>query len=166
MNTYIILFLLLVSLTGAIYDFKSRRIPNWLTFGTFFIILVFNILSLDLNNIFKCILGFTFGLLLLLLPYILGGMGAGDVKLLAAIGSIVGYKNIILIFIYSGLSGLLLVLLWIIVSPERIKFLITTGQLLPAVDKKQKIPYGIAIFLGTALFVLFSSGNFFNILIW
>lgn len=166
MNVYIISFLLLVSITGAIYDFKFRRIPNWLTFGTFFIALIFNIASLDLTNIFKCILGFIIGLLLLLIPYILGGMGAGDVKLLGAVGSIVGYKNIILIFMYSGLSGLLLVLLWIIISPERIKFLITTGQLLPAVDKKQKIPYGVAIFLGTTLFVLFSSGNFFNILIW
>lgn len=166
MNTYIILFLLLVSLTGALYDLKSRRIPNWLTFGTFFIVLIFNVISLDPSNIFKCILGFFVGLLLLIGPYAMGGMGAGDVKLLGAIGAVVGYKNIILVFMYSGLSGLLLVLLWIIISPERIKFLITTGQLLPAVDKKQKIPYGVAIFLGTALFVLFSSGNFFNILVW
>jgi Flp pilus assembly protein protease CpaA len=93
-------------------------------------------------------------------------MGAGDVKLLGALGSIVGYKNIVLIFIYSTLAGFILGAVWIISKPERISFLITTGKVLPAVDKKEKIPYAIAILLGTVFYVMYGKVSLLGLDKW
>lgn len=157
---------LLISTIGGIYDLKSRRIPNWLTFGTFGIALIISISKLNLSMILNCILGFFVGILLLIIPYFMGGMGAGDVKLLGAIGAIMGWKSVILIFLYSAVSGLVLGLSWIMFTPGHLKFLITTGQVLPQIDKKDKVPYGIAIMLGTFLYIIFGENEFFKIPIW
>ena len=160
------IILLIVSITGGIYDWKARRIPNWLTFGTFLLALIINFSHLRLHDFLNCILGFLVGILLLIIPYLMGGMGAGDVKLLGAIGSLVGFKNVVLIFIYSAICGLFLGLIWLIFTPGHLKFLITTGQILPQVDKKQKVPYGIAILLGTILYIVFEKNNLFKLPLW
>ena len=160
------ILLMLVSIVGGAYDWKSRRIPNWLTFGTFVLALLFCVFHLNTKEILNCLFGFFTGLALLLIPYLMGGMGAGDVKLLAAIGSIAGFKNIILIFLYSTLSGLFLSIMWIVFTPGHLKFLITTGQILPQVDKKQKVPYGIAIMVGTFLYIMLGENSFIKIPSW
>lgn len=160
------IILLLIAITGGIYDLKLRKIPNWLTFGTFFAVLVVNIAKLNPNQILNCVLGFLSGIGILLIPYLMGGMGAGDVKLLGAIGSIVGFKSVILIFVYSAICGSFLGLIWIFSNPGHLKFLITTGQMLPPTDKKQKVPYGIAITLGTILYIIYGQNNLFKIPIW
>ncbi len=149
-----VVFLILVSLIGALFDWKTRKIPNWLTFGTFFLVVLAGIFSLKLDWIMSSVFGFFTGIGLLIVPYLLRAMGAGDVKLLGAVGAIVGVKSVILIFIYSTVCGLFLALIWIALKPGHLKFLITTAQVLPAVDKQQMFPYGIAIFLGTILYVI------------
>ena len=161
------LILGLISFTGGIYDVRLRKIPNWLTLGTFILVFLFNVFFVrSFHEIIHCLLGFFVGILLLLIPYIFGGMGAGDVKLLAAIGSIVGYKDIVLVFFYSTICGLFLGIIWLILNPKHIKFLITTGQILPTVDKKQKVPYGVAIAAGTLLYIVLRSNDFFGIVLW
>lgn len=158
--------LLTVSMIGGIYDWKVRKIPNWLTFGTFLLALIINISHLRLHDFLNCIFGFLAGISLLIIPYLMGGMGAGDVKLLGAIGSLVGFKNVVLIFAYSAICGLFLGLIWLFFTPGHLKFLITTGQILPQVDKKQKVPYGIAILLGTILYIAFGANNLFELQLW
>ena len=158
--------LILIAILGGLYDLKFRKIPNWLTFGTFIFILVLRIFFFkNFNLVIDSTFGFFIGITLLIIPYIFGGMGAGDVKFLGAIGSIVGVKNIVYVFFYSALSGLVLGLIWLMFNPERLKFLITTGHILPTVDNKQKIPYGIAISLGTLIYIVFGSNIFFSILL-
>ncbi len=161
-----IFFLLLIAITGALYDWKSRRVPNWLTFGGLGVILVLNTLDSGTIGLINSFLGLFTGLALLLIPYITGGMGAGDVKLLGTIGAITGYKGIITIFLYTAISGLIIGIIWLIFNPVRLKFLIITGQALPTIDKKEKIPYAIPILLGTILYIMFGTGNFFNVTLW
>ena len=158
--------LLLVSFLGAIYDLKARRVPNWLTLGTFILVLLYNLILFNWNGLLISLSGFFVGILLLLIPYLMGGMGAGDVKLLGTLGALTSYKSVISIFLYSAICGLVLGIIWIIFTPGHFKFLITTGQILPAVDKKQKVPYAIAIFLGITLYIVFGPKNLFNIPIW
>ena len=157
-----IFLVLLIAFIGALYDWKARRIPNWLTFGTLFLALVLNFLDFKLHGLLNSLIGFFTGIALLFIPYALGGMGAGDVKLLGAIGALVGYKSVILIFIYSAICGLFLGIIWILFTPGHLKFLLKTGQILPTVDKKQKIPYGIAIFMGTFIYIILGANNIFN----
>ena len=148
------ILVLIVSIAGGIYDLKSRRIPNWLTLGTFIIILLYNLIFLKFSGALNCTLGFLVGILILIIPYAMGGMGAGDVKLLGTIGSVVGFKDVISIFFYSAVCGLFLGLIWILCRPKHLKFLITTGHFLPPVEKKEKVPYGVAILLGTILYIM------------
>lgn len=155
------ILILLISTVGSFFDWKFRKIPNWLTLGTFLVALLFHLIRLKFGLALHCFLGFIVGILLLIIPYATGGMGAGDVKLLGAIGSIVGVKDIICIFFYSGICGLVLGIIWIIATPGHLKFLITTGKILPPIDKKQKVPYGIAIMLGTILYIILGYKNFF-----
>lgn len=163
-------FLIVTSLVGAFFDWRYRKIPNWLTFGVLFLVLGLNLISLKFHAVFYSLLGFLSGIVILLIPYLLGMMGAGDVKLLGALGAIVGCKNVLVIFILTSASGLFLGLLWIIFRPGHFKFLITTGQALPAVDKHQKFPYGIAIFMGTILYIITEKSgckeNIFPFLPW
>lgn len=152
--------ILLISLVSSVYDLKIRRIPNWLTFGSFFLVLIFNITTLNFHNVLNCILGFLLGIALLIVPYAMGGMGAGDVKLLGAIGSVVGYKEILWVFFYSSIAGLVLGIIWIILKPGHLKFIFVTGKILPPVDKKQKVPYGVAIMFGCIFYLIYGSATF------
>ena len=159
-----IILLLVVSIFGAAYDLKYRKIPNWLTFGTFLLVLIVNVIHFEIGKIINCVLGFVLGIAILFVPYVLKWMGAGDAKLLGAIGSIVGFKQVLIVFFYSAIAGLFLAIIWLIFLPERIKFLVTTGQILPSVDNKQKLPYGIAITLGTILYIILKEKNYFSFL--
>ena len=154
------IIILLISLVGSIFDCKYRKIPNWLNFGTVVLALVYHVVHLNLNGVVHCLLGFIVGIALLLIPYLMGGMGAGDVKLLGAIGAIVGFKKILWIFFYSGISGLFLGIIWIIFSPGHLKFLVTTGKVLPPIDKKQKLPYGLAILFGVITYIILGADKF------
>lgn len=59
------------------------------------------------KGLYISLLGFVAGFIPILVLHILTGLGAGDVKLMAAIGSVVGVKTILLIFYYSFIfSGL------------------------------------------------------------
>ena len=155
------ILLLFLAGIGGLYDVKSRRIPNWLTLGVPVLLLVFYVLELKTNEVLNCIIGFLAGVLLLIVPYLLGGMGAGDVKLLGAIGAIVGWKDVISVFIYSAFAGFFLALIWIIITPGHLKYLITTGKIFPVLDKKEKMPYGLAILAGTIVYLLIGPYNFF-----
>lgn len=57
----------------------------------------------------------TLGIVFFIVPYIMGGMGAGDVKLMGAAGAIFGPKGIIIasimVFLIGGVYGLLLMLI-------------------------------------------------------
>lgn len=163
MKMFQTVLLVLVSFVGAIYDCKSRRIPNWLTFGTLFIALFYWVVTFNFNLVLSSLFGFLVGIALLVIPYFFGAMGAGDVKLLGAIGSLTGFKDVILVFFYSTLCGLFLSLIWIVLRPGHLKFLITTGQALPPVDKSQKFPYGVPIFLGTILYIISESVHFYGL---
>ena len=49
--------------------------------------------------------GLGLGIGLLLLPYLMGGMGAGDVKALGALGALIGPGPLLHVFVYMGLLG-------------------------------------------------------------
>ncbi len=71
-------------------DLRTRRIPNYLTLGTAVAGLAFNFMSHGLNGLADGFLGMLLGFACLILPYLWGGMGAGDVKALAALGAWLG----------------------------------------------------------------------------
>ena len=111
---YDLVFPLLLSLGIAGWDLKSRRIPNYLTFGGALAGLGFQLGFYGLGGLLDGLAGLALGLVVLMLPYLLGGMGAGDVKAAAALGAWLGLERALLLFIYMAMSGgLIIVVVWI-----------------------------------------------------
>lgn len=158
--------LLVASGVAAYFDLTARRIPNWLTVAVFAYGLTAQTWMGGGAGLRSSLLGATLGGAILLAPSLLGGIGVGDMKFLAAIGGVVGPYGIILVFILASLAGGLLA---IFVLTMRRRVTQTSNQFLrlligsrstdsPAPEspakKSDPIPYGIAISAGTWMFVL------------
>ena len=79
-----------VLLMAMYTDLQSSRIPNWLTFSAMGFALVVHAWLNGLQGAFFSLAGLGVGLGLFLLLHLSGSIGAGDVKLMAAVGAIVG----------------------------------------------------------------------------
>lgn len=106
LSTPVICILLAVVLAAAAYDLRFRRIPNWLTGA--------GIVSGFAVNIFECgiwpglrfsFAGLGLALAIYLALYALHATGAGDGKLMAAVGSLAGWKSWIGIFLITAVLG-------------------------------------------------------------
>ncbi|WP_276355191.1 A24 family peptidase [Cohnella caldifontis] len=82
--------LLSVSAICAATDLKSRKIYNAVVFPALAAALILRVALGGWPELADGLLGFAAGLGILLIPYLLGGMGAGDVKLLAVVGALKG----------------------------------------------------------------------------
>jgi len=92
-------------LAAGVHDVLWRRIPNWLVLPAFLLGLGLNAWLEAAPGLKQAALGVGLAFLIYLPMYLLGGMGAGDVKLMAAVAAIVGWKDWLLIFIFSGILG-------------------------------------------------------------
>lgn len=92
-------------LAAAVSDLRGRRIPNWLTGSAALAGLLLNAWTGGGHGLFSGVSGLFLGLGLLIPFYAAGGMGAGDVKLMAAIGALLGPKAVFLAFLFSALVG-------------------------------------------------------------
>jgi prepilin peptidase CpaA len=88
----------------ALIDFRTKRIPNWLTMPAAILGLIYSGLAPHGVGILWSLAGFAVGMSLLLLPWLLGGGGMGDVKMLAALGAWLGPLGILIAF---GLGSVL-----------------------------------------------------------
>jgi prepilin peptidase CpaA len=86
-------------------DTLRSRIPNWAVTGLIIAGFGLQIVLKGTSGFISAGEGLLLGLLLLLGPYIMGGMGAGDVKALAALGSLLGPADTLQVFLYAGLFG-------------------------------------------------------------
>ena len=96
---------LLVGAAACVTDFRSRRIPNMLTFGSSAAAVLFFGVTGGWAGVLASLEGWAVGCLLFLPWFLLGGMGAGDVKLLAALGAWAGPGAAVWMALYAGLAG-------------------------------------------------------------
>ena len=92
-------------MVAAIVDVKTRRVPNWLTFGVAAIGITMAATHLDGVGPVGALEGLAVGLLLMLPGHAIGKTGAGDVKLLAAVGTLLGPRSIVMAFLYTAIAG-------------------------------------------------------------
>ncbi|MGA9756663.1 MAG: prepilin peptidase [Desulfobaccales bacterium] len=109
-----LIFPLLLSLVMAGWDLKTRCIPNYLTLGGALAGLGVQLGYHGLPGLLDGLAGLGLGLALFIGPYVLGGMGAGDVKASAALGAWLGLRPALAFFIYIGISGgVIILVLWL-----------------------------------------------------
>ncbi len=99
------LVVLAVALTASAFDVRTRRIPNWLTFGATAAALAYNLFSSGLPGLGLSMAGWITGAALFIPFFVLGGMGAGDVKLVAALGAWVGPLESVWLAIFAAMAG-------------------------------------------------------------
>ena len=98
--------LTVIAVVAAIYDFRFRRIPNWLTLSGVLVGIGLNsFLNSAAYSWKSALMGLGLASLIYFPLYLLRGMGAGDVKLMAAIGALVGPWNWFGIFVVSNIFG-------------------------------------------------------------
>jgi prepilin peptidase CpaA len=100
-NVSLLGLLLIASLT----DLSRGRIPNSVTFTGIISAMVFHTAINGSAGLQFWLMGITLGFMLLGPWYAIGGIGAGDVKLLMAVGGLVGPGNLMKIFIVASLVG-------------------------------------------------------------
>jgi prepilin peptidase CpaA len=157
------ILLILLTLTCLITDIKYRKIYNSVLLPALIIGIVLNIYGIGINGLYFAIKGFSLGLAILLIPFIMGGIGAGDVKLLAVIGAIKGPEFVFYAALYMAVAGGLLATIhltykgrllssvkkilqgfWIMILT---KFKVISFDL--DFEEDNMFPYGIAITIGS-----------------
>ncbi len=157
-------------LTAGIYDIRYRRIPNWLVLTGLLLGLGMNTFLYEWSGLKQAALGLGLAFLVYFPMYLMRGMGAGDVKLMAAIGAVTGPANWFGIFILGALAGgiwavLLLVFrggLW--KTFQNVGFMLKEMAYFRAPYRKREeldvanpkaatLPHGAAIAIGALLFL-------------
>lgn len=163
----VMMVVLIAVLVTAIYtDLRASRIPNWLTFAAMGFGLAVHTYSAGIQGALFSLagLGLVFGPFFVL--YVLGSIGAGDVKLMAAVGSIVGPYGAVSAAVLSVIVGGLYALgamsyQWGIAGTGRklvsatYSVLINRGSVWSGdLQLPFRLRYGLSIAGGTLLFVL------------
>lgn len=171
-NTFSTAVVIALVLACMVTDLYQRRIPNCLTLPAVAFGLALGFISNGWKGLLMAELGLITGLGLLLLPYIYGGMGAGDVKLMAAVGALVSFPDIILVFLYTAIFGGVLAMFAALRRRVAMEALSNAVSLLihrrlgtlfaqkasaKSAESVGAIPYGLAIGLGTFTFLLFGA---------
>jgi prepilin peptidase CpaA len=102
--------LLAVLAIAATIDWRSRRIPNWLTLSLAFSGLLQSFLFDHAISPADAALGALIGFGLTLPQFALGGIAGGDVKLMTALGAWIGPWPTFLVFVVQAVIGLVIVL--------------------------------------------------------
>jgi len=105
MNFIIAIALAAALLTAVVTDLRSQRIYNWLTFPLMLAGIGLHTAVSGLDGLLFSASGFGLGVAVMILPFLLGVMGAGDVKLMAGIGAWVGPSTILTAFVLTCLAG-------------------------------------------------------------
>jgi len=91
--------------TGAIVDALTRRVPNQLAVSIAVLGVALSALGVTRVSPAASVAGFGLGLALMLPGHLLGATGAGDVKLMAAAGTILGAPLVAIAFLYTLIAG-------------------------------------------------------------
>ena len=168
MDYFLLILLAIVLILATAFDLHQRRIPNALTLPVIVGGMIYWSYLNGVDGFMHSTGGLLLGFAFLLPVYLFGGMGAGDVKLMGAVGSILGPQGVFIAFLYSAIAGGVYALFVLARSrvlkqtAGRYGFMLrgylVTGQLTylsPAAEEKlPRLCYGVAISLGTILSVL------------
>ncbi len=166
-NYILVALSLLLVWSAAVCDLRARRIPNVLVMAGVVTGFLLHVLVSGVEGVLVTFYGLIVGLLVLLPGYIMGFTGAGDVKLMAAIGAVIGVNSVIFSALASALFGGVVALVYVAiftifhdnVSPWSryklmLKTLVVTGRViyLDPVEGEvmgMKFPFAVSIALGT-----------------
>lgn len=168
MEKYLLIGALCIAAVGAARDVRGGRIPNWLTYGGLVSALVVRSLVAEWPGLKGGLIGIVVGGGIFYLLFLVGGMGGGDVKLMAAVGAWAGADQTVVVLIATAIAGGILAVGYMIFHRRVRRTLLNTLELIrhhlssglqphPALNIREpgtmRVPYGVAIAIG-ALYCL------------
>lgn len=162
-----------VTVAATLMDLSSRRIPNYLTVTAALVGLSGQMALSGLPGFWDGLAGMGVAILLFFPFFMVRWMGAGDVKLLMAIGVTLGWRMELLVSVGSLMVGLITSLAFLMLKGElwtylkryglMLRGLLTTGQLvyIPPLSHEAaniRFPYALAIAMGT-FFAVFTPAS-------
>lgn len=148
------MLIVLVGVAAVIEDLGWRRISNWTSGGALLSGLILHGIEKGWTGALHALLGSAIGFGVFLIFYLLGGMGGGDVKLMAGFGALLGDKQILPAALLAAASGGLIALGFLAIRwlVRRSKFWLGVAVEAPAPEKSGEfIPYAPAITIGAWL---------------
>lgn len=143
-------------------DIRWRRIPNYLVLTGLVVAVLWYAVMESPAGLLQAFQGFGIGIALLFIPFLLRGMGAGDVKLLGMVGALQGPVFVVNTFLWMAVWGGLMAMIYLAYigkiqllvlqlvgayyPPWRIKLAVLKSK--NSFSQKVTIPYGVAIGLG------------------
>ncbi len=150
---------------AAVVDLRTRRIPNVLTAAMACTGVALAAAGISSIPLWASALGLAIGLALMMPGHLLGATGAGDVKLMAAIGAIVGPATVVWAFLFTAIAGGVLA---VVIAAKRRRLGVTlegarrliadptdAALEIRSAPATSRFSYGPAIAVGTVLAVLF-----------
>jgi prepilin peptidase CpaA len=156
------------AMIAASTDWRTRRIPNWLTVPALFLGVAVNTVALGWAGAKEALLGAGLGLGLLLPFVLLRSLGGGDWKLVGALGAFLGPSRLIAVLVITILAAALMAVV-VIVWKKRIgQTLRNLGHLLASLltlhlpgpelsldnPDSLKVPFGVAVAVAVVLYTV------------
>lgn len=148
-------FLFLICASDTLFS----KIPNLFSLAWLLFAFAYHGFQNGLPGLVFAFFGLLAGMALFLIPFLMGGMGAGDVKALAVLGAFLGAGNILQVFIYTALWGGVMGLLQCVFAPQLRRTcllwirslragLLPAGNLSDIPRQTLRFPYAAAIAFG------------------
>jgi len=157
-------FLLPILLIGSFIDLRQHRIPNWLNLITIILGLTFQFIFFQGSGLLNGLGGFAVGFISFIPLYALRAMGAGDVKLMAAIGCFLTpmqtLEAVLATIIVGGFLGVIVLIARgglgryikrYVLMAQTFFYMRKVLPIAPAIDEpaRTRFPYAVAIAAGT-----------------
>jgi prepilin peptidase CpaA len=169
-DTVFLSALMIILLTAAAVDLRTFKIPNIITIPAAVGALTYYGCRFGLSGLLFSLAGLGTGLLLLLIPYLMNGIGGGDVKLMGVVGAFLGAESAATAFLFVAIVGGIYAVSVLFLHRKIFRgffknrqaafyeLLLTRkiphGIFAPCADHP-RLKYGLAITSGTVLYIVF-----------
>jgi prepilin peptidase CpaA len=153
-----------LAVVACVWDLRTRRIPQALTLGGAAAAIVFHLATGGWSVAALSVGGWLVGIVIFLVPFALGGLGAGDVKLMGALGAWLGPWDVLWLAAYTAIAGAILALafslatnyagraaanLWLLLTHWRVNGVRPLKELTLEHGRGPRLAYALPILVGT-----------------
>jgi len=142
---------ILVGLAAMIDDLARRQIANWIPLAALAAGFGWQIGQSGLRGLMYAGIGTVAGFAVFLIFYLLGGMGGGDIKLMAGFGALLGFHQVLAAALWIGAVGGVLAVAVLAVRAVMRALHGAKAMTEKQVERQDSIPYAPAIALGVWL---------------